>query len=330
MKRNIIIGFIISAVFVYLAVRGIPLSDVANSFRSVQYLYFMPIILVVVVVLFLRSYRWGIILEPCVKYHQWPLFIITSVGFMTISLLPARLGELTRPIMVKQKSGVRLSSTMATIVVERVFDLLTLMLVMAIVILNVSLPPLIFKAGLVTLCMVLSIFLVLLLLVIKKEFSLNKIDIILSKLPSRAGIFLKNQLHSFIEGLEILPDLKKMFSVAVVSVIIWGLLGLTCFILFFSFGFNLSIINALAITVIIALGVMLPAAPGFVGNYHFSCVMGLAFFGINKAEALSYAIALHFLQIIPVLIIGLIFLPFQKISLPKFFAKEQDDILINK
>ena len=326
MKRNIIIGFIISAVFIYLAVRGIPFSEVMNSFRSANYTYAVPILLIVFAVLYLRSYRWGIILEPRIKYAQWPLFVITSIGFMTISLLPARLGEFTRPLLVKQKSGIPLSSTMATIVVERVFDLLTLMFVLGVVILNISLPPLIFKAGLTTLVMVLLVFGFLLLLVAKKEFSLNIINKVLDIFPARFGALLNNQVHAFVDGLDVLPDIKKIFTVALLSMIIWGMLGLSCYFLFFSFGFKLSLINAFALTVIIALGVMLPAAPGFVGTYHFSCVLGLTFFGVPKADALSYAIVLHFLQMIPVVIIGLAFLPFQKISLPSFIKKEGAEI----
>ncbi len=142
----------------YLAVRGINFSEVGRSFRSANYLYTIPIIVIIVLVLFFRSYRWGIILAPQVKYPQWLLFRITAIGFMTISVLPARLGELTRPLLVKQKSGVRMSSTMATIVLERVFDLLTLMAVLGMVILMMPLPPEIFKAGCVILIGVLSIF----------------------------------------------------------------------------------------------------------------------------------------------------------------------------
>ncbi|MCG6537032.1 MAG: flippase-like domain-containing protein, partial [Syntrophales bacterium LBB04] len=248
------------------------------------------------------------------------------IGFMTISLLPARLGEFTRPLLVKQKSGIRISSTMATIVVERVFDLLTLMGVLCMVLFTISLPPEIFKAGVVILIVVLAIFVVLLLLVEKKEASLKILNTLLDKLPVRIGDLIRNQLHAFIEGLEILPDVKKTLYVALLSIIIWGLLALSCFLMFFAFGFKLSFITALALTVIIAIGVMLPAAPGFVGNYHYACVLGLKFFGVNEAEALSYAIALHFLQLIPVIGIGLGLLPSQKISLPAFIKKETAEI----
>jgi hypothetical protein len=327
MKKNIIIGCIISGVFMFLAVRGINFSEVLRSFRSANYLYAIPVLLIVLLVLFFRSYRWGIILEPRIKYPQWPLFIITAIGFMTISILPARLGEFTRPLLVKQKSGIRISSTMATIVVERVFDLLTLVVVLGMVILTIPLPPEIFKAGLIILIIVLAVFVLLLLLVGKKELSLKILNIIFDKLPRRVGDFMKNQLHAFIEGLEILPDVKKTLYVAFLSAIIWGLLALSCYLMFFSFGFKLSLINAFALTVIIAIGVMLPAAPGFVGNYHYACVLGLKFFGVNEAAALSYAIALHFLQLIPVIGIGLGLLPSQKISLPAFIKKETTQIV---
>ena len=327
MKKNIIIGCIISGIFMFLAVRGINFSEVIRSFRSANYLYAVPVLLIVLLVLFFRSYRWGIILEPRIKYPQWPLFIITAIGFMTISILPARLGEFTRPFLVKQKSGIRISSTMATIVVERVFDLLTLMVVLGMVILTIPLPPEIFKAGLIILIIVLAVFVLLLLLVGKKELSLKILNVIIDKLPERVGGFIKNQLHAFIEGLEILPDVKKTLYVAFLSAIIWGLLALSCYLMFFAFGFKLSLSNAFALTVIIAIGVMLPAAPGFVGNYHYACVLGLKFFGVNEAEALSYAIALHFLQLIPVIGIGLGLLPSQNISLPAFIKKETTDIV---
>jgi glycosyltransferase 2 family protein len=326
MKKNIIVGCIISSVFIFFAVRGINFSEVIENFRSANYRYVIPIVLLMVVVLFLRSYRWGIILEPRVKYPQWPLFTITAIGFMSISLLPARLGEFIRPLLVKQKSGVRISSTMATIVVERMFDLLTLMLILCLVILNISLPPEIFKTCIIVLVMVLVIFFVLLLLVLKKEFSQQIFNLLLDKLPAKIGTALKNQLHAFIEGLEILPDVKKIIYVALISLLIWGALGLSCYMLFFSFGFNLPFIAAYAVTLMIAIGVMIPAAPGFIGTYHSACITSLALYSIPKAAALSYAIVLHFLQLIPTVVIGLLLLSSQKISLPTLIKKEKAEI----
>ena len=328
MKRlgNIIIGIIISGVFFYLAVRGINFSELVGSFKSANYIYIVPVLLIVYLQLYLRSYRWGIIMESLVKFDQKTLFILSSIGFMAIGLLPARLGEFARPYLVKQKSGTKMSSTMATIIVERVFDLLSLMIIMFAVMLKISLPPVIFKAGMTMLIVAFSLFLILIFLAIKREFSLNKIDFLLSKLPARLEKPLKHLAHSFIEGLQILPDIKKTMYVCFLSFVIWTVSVMSAYILFFSFDFNLSVINAFAVTVIIALGVMLPAAPGFVGTYHFAAVLGLSFFGIGKTEALSYSIVLHFLQMMPIIALGLLFLPFQKMSFPKFIQKEEEEI----
>ena len=71
-----------------------------------------------------------------------------------------------------------------------------------------------------------------------------------------------------------------------------------------------------AVLVITALGVALPTAPGFIGNYHFSCVLGLTLFGVPKTDALTFAILLHFLQLSVMILLSLICLPFMKVSLP--------------
>ncbi len=326
MKRNLLIGILISALFIFLAVRGINFSELAQSFQSANYLYIIPVILLVILGLYLRSYRWGIIMASLVKYNQIPLFIITSIGFMAVSILPARLGEFARPYLIKQKNGIKMSSTMATIVVERIFDVLALMVLLFAVVLKISLPPVFFKTGITTLTIAFAVLLILIFLAVKKEFSLNKIDQLLGTLPHQAQKPLQHLAHAFIEGLQILPDLKKTLLVSFLSIVIWLIIALSAYVLFFSFGFDLPLINALAISVIIALGVMLPAAPGFVGTFHYACMIGLTSFGISKSEALSYAIVLHFLQMMPVVAIGLIFLPFQKISLPSFIKKEEEEL----
>lgn len=326
MKKNLIIGLIISGVCIYFASRGINFSEVGGSLRSANYVYIFPVLFIVIFTLYLRCYRWGIILESLVKYNQKKLFIIGSIGFMAVGVLPARLGEFVRPYLIKQEKGIKMSSTMATIIVERVFDLLALMIVLFAVLLKISLPPEIFKAGITMLAIAFFLFALLIFLAVKKDFSLNKIDSFVGMLPHRLAKPLQHLAHSFIEGLQILPDIKKILYVGFLSFLIWLTLGLSNYLLFFAFSFKLSIINAFAVLVIVALGVMLPAAPGFVGTYHYACVLGLTSFGIAKPEAFSYSVALHFLQMIPVIALGLLFLPFQKLSLANFIQKEEEEL----
>lgn len=326
MKKNLFIGLAISSVCIFFAVRGINFSEVAASLRSASYGYLIPVTIVIVLGLYLRCYRWGIILRSLICYDQKTLFSLGSIGFMAVCVLPARLGEFARPYLVKRKSGVKMSATMATIIVERVFDLLALMLVLFAVLLKVSLPTEIFKAGMTMLIISFSLFVLLIFLAVKKEFSLATIEKVLSVLPNRLRQPLVHLARSFIEGLQMLPDIKKTIFVGALSFVIWLVLGLSNYFLFFAFSFDLSLINAYAILVVVALGVMLPAAPGFVGTYHYACVLALTAFGIGKSAAFSYAVALHFIQLVPVVVLGLIFLPLEHLSLTQIVATEECEL----
>jgi len=325
MKKNIFFGIVISCICVYFAFRGINFAALAASLTSVNYLYIIPVVLVVVGGHWLRCYRWGKILETLVRYDQKTLFALGSIGYMAVNVLPARLGELARPYLVKKRSGIKMSASMATIIVERVFDLLTLMLFMLIVILKVSLPHEVVQAGITMLTVSLTLFIVLIVLAVKRDSSINKIDAILRMFPKKISGPLNRLAHSFIDGLQILPDIGKTLYVLFLSVVLWALVGYSAYILFLGFGFNLSVFNGYAITVIIALGVMLPAAPGFIGTYHMACKIGLVCFGVSNAAALSYAILLHFFQMVPVIVLGLFMLPFQKISFPGIIQHEDND-----
>jgi len=311
----------------YLSVKGLDFSEIKTSLQSVNYIYLFPALILVILLLLLRSYRWGVILSPLIKYDQKTLFVITAIGFMVVSIIPARIGELARPYLVKQKNSIKISSTIATVVVERIFDLLAMMFILFVVILVIPLPATLFNSGVTLLVVSITAFMCLIFLAVKKEFSLNKADIIFEKLPDKPAAFLKRLLHSFVEGLQILPDIKKTLYLFFLSVLVWVANSVTFYVMFYAFGFELSFINACALMVVAAISVILPA-PGFVGTFHYACILGLSYFGIAKAEAASYAVLTHVMQIVPIIVLGFIFLPFQKLSLPGFLKKEGEEIKV--
>ncbi len=322
-KANIIVGTLIGALFIWLAFRGTDFSTLGSSFRSADYRYLMPAVLLSVMVQLVRSYRWGVILEPLKKIDQWSLFSATSVGFMAISLLPVRMGEFVRPYLISRKSDIRLGASLATIVVERVFDMLTLMLLLLFIILSsrsklMELPPWIFRSALIILFVVIPMLLLLIFAAIKRDVSVKVIDRIIKLLPHVLSGRLTRLVHSFLDGLQILPDWRKTAYLALLSLLTWFLIGLINYVLFKSFTSmaHLSLPAAYTVLLITALGITLPTAPGFVGNYHYFCMLGLALFGIAKADALTYAILLHGLQFLVIIILGLIFIPFIKVPLP--------------
>jgi uncharacterized protein (TIRG00374 family) len=324
-KVNLILGLAVGGLFVWLAFRGTDFEGVKSSFKAANYTYIIPVVFLSLIVQTLRSYRWGVILEPMAKINQWTIFSITSVGFMAISLLPVRMGEIVRPYLISQKSPVKLGSSLATIVVERIFDMLTLMIFLLIVLVEVELPQWIFRSAVSILLIFIPLLFLLIFLAVKREFSSKGVDRILSKLPQKLSSRLMRLFHSFIDGLQILPDLKRTISVVLLSLLIWGLVGSATYILFYAFPSmdQLPLAAGFAVLVITALGVTLPTAPGFIGNYHFSCVIGLTLFDVPKTDALTFAILLHFLQLAVMILLGVICLPFMKVSLPSLFKRSE-------
>jgi len=320
-KVNIIAGSLLGSVFVWLAFRGTDVDALRSSFRSADYRYLIPVVLLSFMVQLVRSYRWGVILEPLKKIDQWSLFSVTSVGFMAISLLPVRMGEFARPYLISRKSGIKLGASLATIVVERVFDMLTLMIVLLSIIMAIELPPWIFRSACVILLITIPLLLLLIFVAIKRDISVKGVDRIISLFPEALSARLMRLFHSFLDGLQILPNWRKSAYLALLSLITWFLIGLVTYILFSSFSSmaRLPLAAAFTVLVITALGITLPTAPGFIGNYHFSCVLGLTLFGISKADALTYAILLHGIQFSIIVMLGLVFIPFIKVPLPAIF-----------
>ena len=154
----------------YLSLKGLDFSEIKTSFQSANYIYLFPALLLVLLLLLLRSYRWGVMLSPLIKYDQKTLFVITAIGFMVVSIIPARIGEIARPYLVKQKNGIKMSSTIATVVVERIFDLLALMFLLFVVILVIPLPATLFNSGITLLVVSITAFMCLIFLAVKKDF----------------------------------------------------------------------------------------------------------------------------------------------------------------
>ena len=320
-KVNLLLGLAVGALFIWLALRGTDFEGVKASFKAANYLYLIPVVFLSIAVQVARSYRWGVIVEPLEKVNQGTLFTITSVGFMAITLLPVRMGEIVRPYLISRKSTVRLGSALATIVVERIFDMLTLLVLLLFVLMMVKLPEWVFRTAYVILLITIPFLFLLIFLAVKRDISARGLDRMLGKLPPAFSSRLMRLFHSFLDGLQILPDWRKTVYLSCLSLLIWCLIGVATYTLFSSFASmgELPLAAAFAVLIITALGVALPTAPGFIGNYHFSCVVGLTLFGIPKTDALTFAIVLHFIQFCVVIVLGLACLPFIKVPLPSIF-----------
>jgi len=132
------------------------------------------------------------------------------------------------------------------------------------------------------------------------------------------GIKVRNLISHFIDGLTAIKDRKRFVQIVLLSLFIWIINGLSIYVLFMAFGYSLPLWAAFILMFILIIGIAIPTAPGFVGNWHYACVATLTLlFQLNKDDALSFAILYHALSMGMILIMGLVFLPANRFSLNK-------------
>ena len=321
MNKKFILGIlisIISIVLVYLSVKEINLHDVLRDLKKIQLSYVLLFILLSFFMQWLRSYRWGVILQPMEKIDQLSLFSVTSVGFLAIASIPARIGELARPYLISKRSSIKMSSALGTILVERVLDFLSVLTIAVVVLfyIDIDLPSWMITSSVLLFFLTLVIFCCILCLIWRRDKSINIINKILSKIPGKFANKIDELIHQFIDGFQIITNIKLLLYLFFLSALFWLVDVLAIYVLLcLAFGFNLPVMASFVVMIFLIAGIAMPAAPGFIGNWHLACFRAVFIFGLAEADALSFALVYHFLSMVMVIVLGVTFLPFNKFSI---------------
>ena len=312
--KKVVPGLLISVLLVYLSVRGTDFHGVIAGMAKIGYGFILPAVLLMILMQALRVWRWGLILSPLGKLETLTLWAITNVGFLAITALPARLGELLRPYLVARHSPIKMSAAVGTVFLERFFDGVTILTIASLTPFFTQLPPWLIDANYVFLLINLVLLAVIILAVFRRPLLESFFNFFLRLGPQRWTETLSRLLRHFLDGIQIIGDGPRLFRILLLSLLIWLVDALAIYFLFLAFKLSLPSAAAFVLMIILIIGIAIPTAPGFVGNWHYSCVLGLSLFGIAKTEALTFAIIYHFLAISITLVLGLAFLPFLKFS----------------
>lgn len=306
--KKIVLGIIISAFFVYLSFRGIDRDSLLYALKGIDYSFICLAVLILVLMQVVRSVRWGFLLAPLQRIAQPTLFAITSVGFLAIVTIPARIGELARPYLITKRSLIPMSSALATIFIERLLDSATVLLILAFAIIMTPLPPWLVRSGAFVLFLTFMAVGTIAILYGRREAFFHSL---LSRRAHRSERWerLIRTVIRFVEGFKVLTDYKRLAVAGFLSVLFWILDALSIYLFLKAFHLELPPIAAVVVMLILLVGIVIPTAPGFIGNWHFACVVGLSLFGVAKADALSFAIVYHFVSMVVILVLGLVYLP---------------------
>jgi uncharacterized protein (TIRG00374 family) len=217
--------------------------------------------------------------------------------------------------LISKRSSIKMSSALGTILVERVLDSFTVLAIAVIVLFLTDLPPWMIKSSIIFFLLALVMFCFIVFLILRRDTALMLINKILSKLPGKFAHKIDELIHHFIDGFQVITNIKFLLYLFFISAFVWLLDVLAIYMLFLAFGFTLPVMASFVVMIILIVGIAIPTAPGYIGNWHFACVLGLSFFSLAKAEALSFAVVYHFLSMAIVVALGFIFLPFNKFSI---------------
>lgn len=324
MNRRIltVIGLLTTGVALVLAFRGTDIHEVSRSLREVGILWSVPVVGGTILSIWVRAYRWKVMLEPIKIIPTAKTYSATMIGFMANNVLPMRLGELVRAYSLGRSSAISKSSAFATIVVERAFDLLAVLLLLGVMLLRYSFAPWVEVTGYLALGVCAGMFGIMGLLRWKREVTLNLFRLVLRRLPEALREKAEGLLHRFLDGLEVLGNWRRLLRITALSVLTWLAMASSFYAAILAFHLAVPPDASLVLVVVCALAVMLPSGPGFIGTFEVGARYGLMLFKVPDDVALSYALFYHVVQFIPITLLGFYYLWRENFSLRRAVESE--------
>jgi uncharacterized protein (TIRG00374 family) len=309
------IGFGLSLLFLGFFLRKIDLVGVWKAFLSVDYLYTLPFIVIHLASIWIRAKRWRFLLAPIKSIKMAPLFHATAIGFMANNILPARIGEFIRAYVLGSREKISKTASFATIVVERLFDGFAILFIFLLVILMMPFPvgrtsiisPAYFRmAGFFSFLIYVGCLGIFLGLRFHNEKANRLIGFFLKFLPKGFTEKVLKKIESFVSGLEILQRAQDIVVVTAYSLGLWVIIGGSYYFIFLAFHFDLSIMAAFFLLIVLVFGVAVPSAPGYIGTFHWACAAAMIFLGIEDNLAKSFALLVWFVNFVPIIVLGLL------------------------
>ncbi len=302
------IGLAVTVGFSFLAVRGVHFGDVWDALRTSNYWWLVPSLVVGAVAIFLRIVRWRVLFEPATRPSLGGCSVALLVCYLLNNVLPVRAGELGRIVVLKQREDVSRVETAGTIVVERVFDVLALLLVLFVIL--PWLPQVSWLTAAAVLAIVLGIGLaaVVIVLAVWGERPLRFLSRPLGWLPFVSAERAEWAAENLARGLVGLRRPRLAAAAFGLTVLSWLVIGVSWWLLMQGFGLELSPLASLLVVVASNLALILPSSPAGLGVFEAAVVLALGAYDVSKPTALSYALVLHVVNFLPFVVVGAIVL----------------------
>lgn len=300
------LGILISALFLWLALRGLKLDDVWHALQTGNYWWLVPSVGVYFLAVWARTWRWHYMLLPLKKIPLGQLFPVVVIGYMGNNVYPLRAGEVLRSYVLRRQETVPMSASLATVIVERVFDgLVMLIFVFAALPLaplpNDSIRTVVIAASGIFFAALVLFFA----LAAMPGRALRLAEILANRLvPDRFRRPLLDIVARFLDGLASLRSFRGVLMIFGTSLVIWLLETVKYWFVMHAFPFEVSFFALMLMNGVVNLATTLPSAPGYVGTFDAPGIAVLEMYGVDLPVATAYTLVLHAALWLPITLLG--------------------------
>jgi glycosyltransferase 2 family protein len=307
-----VVSIAVSLALLAWALRGVSLTEVIHHVRSARPAPLIAAVVIATLAFPLRLIRWRLLLRNELG-HNYPaaaLWHAVALGFMANNLLPLRAGELVRSYTASRLGGIRFSTVLSSVAVERIFDALTIVALLTLALFSSGLPPSVTiggvsiahlaRAGGAMGAAALLVALAVVSAPLAAEAAVRKI-----LPPGRLADRIVSLIEGIRHGLMALRTPSRLAGVVLWSLILWLVNALGFYVGFAAFDIPVSYYGAWLLQGLLILGISIPSTPGFFGPFEAVIVAVLALYGVPNDLAFSYAISFHITSFMPITLLGL-------------------------
>lgn len=323
---RIALSVAVSAVLLGFAVREVDWDRAWGAIRSANYWWVLAMIPVTVWSLFIRAQRWRVFLHGVGVPPLRPLVAATNIGFLANMVLPLRIGEVVRPVLLSRRAHLPLSGVLASVLLERIFDMFTILLLFGLSASLVDVSDRVRQWGWMLSGLAFTVAAVIVLIRVQERLALRIARRLADLLPARLGESAYGFAKGFVQALEMLDSPTAYLRAFAWSLYLWLVISSVYAFGFWAFHLDVPVLRGgLVLTTLVAIAVSVPSAPGFIGSFQLGCVIALGIFKVDESAAIAYSLVVHATQFIGCIGAGLYSLWTEGISLREVEAAEVED-----
>ncbi|MBB6091663.1 hypothetical protein HNQ60_000509 [Povalibacter uvarum] len=304
-------GVVLSAILLVFALRDVDGAELRRVLAAARWWVIGPFLLSLFAYYWVKTVRWAYLLRSVVPgVTAGRLFAPVMIGYAAGALLPMQFGEIVRAWLGAQRLNIRMLASLMSVALERVFDLLSILLLAALAFLTAKSASAWLSSVIWLLAAGAFVALILFLIfVFRTEQCLALCEHLLGKAPPPLRARILDQLRAAATGLNALRSIRSISAVMAMSILQWLFMFACIWLSLYAMHLDLGALAAVLTTVFTVIGISLPNSPGYVGSIQLAFTLALEPFGVPGAEAIAASLFFHLLAYVSVVVCGLAMLP---------------------